>query len=272
MHPNGFSDFTSPGWNSWHVPGSGGHDSPGPSGSTCNDKGNHPEYCYASSCGGSCSDDGCGWTHCYDDVSFVEDVISDVKSLLCVDDTRMYATGCSNGGMMSFHVAESMSETFAAAAPVCGSYPKGYLNHTEGGLGVPIMTITGRKDETVPGNATRWNKGDEDKVHPLSSDGYYYTSVGDITERWSSKNGCVTDQIGMYHVGEDVEGEANGLSCITHGRECRGGDVISCSWDGGHDYYGGSGGGVNAPLVWGFLKRWRRNRDGEVEEIKDDIN
>ena len=42
-------------WNSWHAPGTGGHDSPGPSGSICTPFGNHPEYCYTESCGGEVS-------------------------------------------------------------------------------------------------------------------------------------------------------------------------------------------------------------------------
>jgi polyhydroxybutyrate depolymerase len=53
-----------------------------------------------------------------DDVAFTKAMIEQIKGLACVDAKRIYATGCSNGGGMTYKVACDMADTFAAAAPV----------------------------------------------------------------------------------------------------------------------------------------------------------
>lgn len=51
-----------------------------------------------------------------DDVSFTDEMLTDVQSGLRVDPRRVYVTGFSNGGGMSMRLAIERSKTFAAAA------------------------------------------------------------------------------------------------------------------------------------------------------------
>lgn len=53
-----------------------------------------------------------------DDVGFTKAMIDHISSLACVDPKRIYATGCSNGGGMTYKVACDLADTIAGAAPV----------------------------------------------------------------------------------------------------------------------------------------------------------
>ena len=53
-----------------------------------------------------------------DDVKFVRELLDDLPKVVNVDPKRIYATGISNGGMMSYRLAAEMSNRIAAIAPV----------------------------------------------------------------------------------------------------------------------------------------------------------
>ena len=53
-----------------------------------------------------------------DDVAFTKAMIQQIEGVACVDTKRVYATGCSNGGGMTFKASCDMADTFAAGAPV----------------------------------------------------------------------------------------------------------------------------------------------------------
>src|SRR5829696_4802659 len=65
----------------------------------------------------------CGYAHenNVDDVSFIRALIGQVRQELNVDDRRIFVTGFSNGGMMSYRLACELSDTIAAVAPVAGA-------------------------------------------------------------------------------------------------------------------------------------------------------
>jgi polyhydroxybutyrate depolymerase len=56
-----------------------------------------------------------------DDVGFVRALVDKVRREYSVDAKRIYATGLSNGGMMTYRVGCELSEVFAAIAPVAGA-------------------------------------------------------------------------------------------------------------------------------------------------------
>jgi len=56
-----------------------------------------------------------------DDVGFTRDMVAAIESEYCVDPTRVYATGFSNGSAMVFRLACEAADLFAAFAPVGGS-------------------------------------------------------------------------------------------------------------------------------------------------------
>jgi polyhydroxybutyrate depolymerase len=53
-----------------------------------------------------------------DDVGFTRAMIKQIEGMACVDPKRIYASGCSNGGGMTYKVACDMADVFAAGAPV----------------------------------------------------------------------------------------------------------------------------------------------------------
>ena len=53
-----------------------------------------------------------------DDVGFVRAIISALQTDACIDPKRVYATGCSNGGGMSYKLACEAADVIAGVAPV----------------------------------------------------------------------------------------------------------------------------------------------------------
>lgn len=56
-----------------------------------------------------------------DDVGFTRDIVAAIESEYCIDTSRVYATGFSNGSAMVFRLACEAADLFAAFAPVGGS-------------------------------------------------------------------------------------------------------------------------------------------------------
>ena len=56
-----------------------------------------------------------------DDVGFVRKLLVDLSLRQAYDPARVYATGLSNGAMMSYRLAAELSERIAAIAPVAGA-------------------------------------------------------------------------------------------------------------------------------------------------------
>ncbi len=91
-----------------------------------------------------------------DDVAFISDLIDAVASQLCIDVTRVYATGKSNGAFMSVRLACSLANRIAAVAPVGGTYfPPNLVGFPEppgcpSTRPVPIIAFHGTADLHVP--------------------------------------------------------------------------------------------------------------------------
>lgn len=91
-----------------------------------------------------------------DDVGFLRAVVRDIASRANIDLRRVYATGISNGGMMSNRLACHASDVFAAVAPVAGQL---WLNGSADAAidpalcrpirPVPVFSINSRDDAIV---------------------------------------------------------------------------------------------------------------------------
>src|SRR5690606_20552243 len=74
------------------------------------------------------------------DLQFIAAVLDQVEAELCIDTSRVYATGLSNGAFMSSVLACSMADRFVAVAPVAGViHPEG----CEPSRPVPVLAIHG---------------------------------------------------------------------------------------------------------------------------------
>ena len=83
------------------------------------------------------------------DTEFLKAVIEDVASRYTIDRKRIYCCGFSNGGMMTYVMANTCSHIFAAFASISG-YPinEFHLHHT-GSRPVPFLHIHGKQDDFV---------------------------------------------------------------------------------------------------------------------------
>jgi len=59
--------------------------------------------------------------HQTDDIGYVRALLDELARRLPVDSARVYATGLSNGAMMSYRLAAELSDRIAAIAPVAGA-------------------------------------------------------------------------------------------------------------------------------------------------------
>ena len=83
------------------------------------------------------------------DTDFLKAVVEDVASKYTIDRQRLYCCGFSNGGMMTYVMANTCSNQFAAFAAISG-YPinEFHLHHTSD-RPVPFLHIHGKADDFV---------------------------------------------------------------------------------------------------------------------------
>ena len=84
-----------------------------------------------------------------DDLSFAREVLDDVEQRLPIDRERLWATGFSLGGSMTWYLACYMGNRFAAFAPVAGAYWEPMPVACPSGP-VSMRHIHGTADKMVP--------------------------------------------------------------------------------------------------------------------------
>jgi polyhydroxybutyrate depolymerase len=84
-----------------------------------------------------------------DDVAFVRAILQSLERSFAIDRRRVYATGLSMGGMLTYRLACEMSDTFAAIAPVSATMIEPDCRpHSP----VAVFHVHGTADENVPFN------------------------------------------------------------------------------------------------------------------------
>jgi polyhydroxybutyrate depolymerase len=133
---------------------------------------------------------GCGsaFKNNVDDVGFVKALLEDLNSKVKIDPKQIFATGMSNGGMLSHRLAAEMSQVFAAVAPVAGAIGgKENAGATEKRIPlpanpVPMIIFHGKADQNVlyDGGET---KGGAER-------GRIDLSVAEAVNFWVKADGC----------------------------------------------------------------------------------
>lgn len=100
-----------------------------------------------------------------DDVGFILDLIDEVSSGYTIDQSRIYSTGMSNGGFMSYTLACELSSRIAAIASVTGTMTTFQSASCTPSHPMPVMQIHGTADATVPYAASATFMGIEDLVN-----------------------------------------------------------------------------------------------------------
>ena len=117
-----------------------------------------------------------GWTigSTADDVGFVSNMLDTISNAYNIDQDRIYSTGMSNGGYMSFLLSCQLSNRIAAIASVTGSMTPQTYDNCDPKHPTPILQIHGTSDGTVPYNG----------------DPSWTESIDDVMEYWVNFNNC----------------------------------------------------------------------------------
>ncbi len=125
-----------------------------------------------------------------DDVGFVDAMLDSLLLDYAIDSDRVYSTGMSNGGYMSYLLACQLSDRITAIASVTGSMTPPMLTDCDPQHSTPVMQIHGTADPTVP-----------------YSGAVFSESIPDVMSYWSSYNGC--DSVEMMEIPDINEADGS---------------------------------------------------------------
>ncbi len=116
-----------------------------------------------------------------DDVGFVRELLDELARRLPVDSTRIYATGLSNGAMMSYRLAAELSDRIAAIAPVAGAsaMPSFHAKRM-----VPILHIHSVDDQRA------LYRGGLGPPSPFTNVRVRHRPVEETLAEWAAFGGC----------------------------------------------------------------------------------
>ena len=115
-----------------------------------------------------------------DDVGFVRALIDDLETHAGIDRARIYATGLSNGAMMSYRLAAEAPDLIAAIAPVAGALALPF----EPKRPIPILHIHSVDDTRA------LYQGGLGPPYPLTNIRVQHPPVEKLLAHWAEYNGC----------------------------------------------------------------------------------
>jgi polyhydroxybutyrate depolymerase len=124
-----------------------------------------------------------------DDVRFVGDLLDRLQATLCVDPTRIYATGKSEGGGFTALLACRLPHRIAAFATVSGAFYPGTDKGCAASPPVPIVDFHGTGDKIIS-----YGGG--------VSHGEHYPAMTDWLARWATHDRCADPA--STQIGTDV--------------------------------------------------------------------
>ena len=123
-----------------------------------------------------------------DDVDFISTMIDELATSYHIDSSRVYATGLSNGGAMSYYLASQLPNRLAAIAAVGAPRP---ANPTAP-RPLPVLHVHGTADSFVPIAGGFMNI-------PLPGGEYFSTfrvpAIDDVIDDWRESNGSVGEPV-----------------------------------------------------------------------------
>lgn len=123
-----------------------------------------------------------------DDVGYIRALVDHLEQTYSIDLKRIYATGISNGGIMSYQVGAALSDIFAAIAPVAAqiggqaSEAEKLWRIPEPKFPVSVLAFNGMNDSRVPYEGGR----------PSDNDTHVYSwmSTNQSISFWVQQNDC----------------------------------------------------------------------------------
>ncbi len=178
------------------------------------------------------------WDYCnIDDVGFIRALINRLESKLNINSSRIYITGMSGGGMMTYRLGADLSDIVAAIAPVAGSI--GGIWYTESNLYVipepaypmPIIVFHGLQDRNLPyeggwvnGTIRAWNTKIKMDITT------FFLSVDESISFWVNHNNCNPEP--------EVNESGNVIKTTYVDGDSDSEVVLYTVKDGGHEWFG----------------------------------
>jgi uncharacterized repeat protein (TIGR02059 family) len=174
------------------------------------------------------------------DINFILAIIDEIHSRYAIDRDRVYLSGFSMGGMMSYYAATRIANKIAAFAPV-GGFLMGGPN-TNSSRPVPIIHVHGADDNYVP-----------------------HSRVQECMDAWIIRNGCQATPVVTKPYPADQPASQSSRKYWGPGEE--GVELVFISVAGvGHWYSDNPKGIFTSQEIWNFCKKFSL-KDG-VPELK----
>lgn len=172
-----------------------------------------------------------------DDVGFMLAVIEDMAREHAIDRGRIFATGISNGGFMSFRLACDAADTFAAVAPVTAALSEQLGPRCKPARPIAVAILNGTEDPLVP-----WSGG---PVKVLGTTRGAAWSTMQTFDRWLELDQCRERRVDP-RLDKDPDDQT---VLVTHrGRACHDGVEVRL--------YEIQGGGHTWPLGAEYARAW----------------
>lgn len=127
-----------------------------------------------------------------DDVGFIKTLIERMLISYNINESKIFVTGHSNGGILAYRLGSELSDMIAAIAPVAASIG-GYETEdsdlwiiSQPEHPISVLAIHGRLDENVPYDGGRGNNTGGRRS---------FLSVNDSISFWINANNCTTEPI-----------------------------------------------------------------------------
>jgi len=196
-----------------------------------------------------------------DDVGFIGAMIDELASNYRIDSSRVYATGLSSGGAMSYYLGSQLSHRLAAIAPVAAPRP---ANPTAP-RPLSVLHMHGTADSFVP------IEGGFNNLSPPNL--LPFLPIADVIDDWRESNGCVGEPV-VTQLPDLNTQDSSTVKLIRYDCECyltaageeRSAEVLYYMIEGGgHTWPGGGAhpaplGPVNRDInasaeIWNFFSR-----------------
>lgn len=174
--------------------------------------------------------------HGVDDVQFLLTLVDNLASQGLIDRKRVFVTGLSNGGLMTYRLLCERADVFAGGAAIAASLWPGLAKSCQPSQPRPLLVMNGTADSVIPFEPTDPNA--------IAKGAVYTVGTHETLAQWRRANGCKETMrvIPMPDV------DANDRSTVTH-------IAWQCPPECAVELYRIEGGGHRIPALASTLQR-----------------